>query len=195
MVGASSSFGAEITVNSTTVVTSTELLVGVSIATAATVGPRDVTVTNPDGQSVIRSNGFTVQSPPPVLGLAFLGRLRDKVGQSSAAFAPDGALDGTFRVTLQAGSGQRTVTGLELRRNGSIDAWDANSATSPWALGAAATLDSALLNAGNGTVSFTVADGGTFQLFASDYNPTPFVGGGGLNSNPNVAQRTPATDN
>ena len=191
--GATASFGAGITISSTTVVSSTQLSVAISIATAATVGPRDVTVTNPDGQSVIRSNGFTVQSPPPVLGLAFLGRLRDKVGQSSAAFAPDGALDGTFRVTLQAGSGQRTVTGLELRRNGSIDAWDANSATSPWALGAAATLDSALLNAGNGTVSFTVADGGTFQLFASDYNPTPFVGGASFTVTASFADGTTAT--
>ena len=56
--------------------------------------------------------------PPPTLSLAFQGKLRDKVGASPTAFSPDGALDGTFRVTVEAGSGPRTVTRLELRRNG-----------------------------------------------------------------------------
>jgi hypothetical protein len=191
--GATAAFGAGITVNSTTVVSATQLSVAISIAGAATVGPRDVTVTNPDGQSVIRANGFTVQPPSPTLNLAFLGRLRDKVGQSSGAFAPDGALDGTFRVTVQAGSGQRTVTSLELRRNGSIDTWDTNASTSPWALGAAATLDSALLNGANGTVNFTVADGGTFHLFASDYSPTPFVSGAGFTVTASFADGTTST--
>src|SRR5439155_172301 len=77
--------------------------------------PRDVTVAT-GGQTAIRAGGFTVALPPPVLSLVFLGKLRDKVGQGSAAFSSDGALDGTFRVTVQTGSGARTVTRLELRR-------------------------------------------------------------------------------
>src|SRR5207247_3769915 len=34
-----------------------------------------------------------------------------------------------------------------------------------------------LLNAGTGTVSFTVADGGVFFVFASDFSPTQFSSG------------------
>src|SRR5207249_8670541 len=97
----------------------------------------------------------------PAISLAFLGTLRDKVGQGNSALSADSALDGTFRVTLGAGSGARTVTQLELRQTASGGGvWDTDPATANWALGAAASLDAALLNAGTGTVSFTVADGG-----------------------------------
>src|SRR5206468_3620933 len=41
-------------------------------------------------------------------------------------------------------------------------------ATANWALGASAGLDGALLNSGTGTVSFGVADGGAFFVFAAD---------------------------
>src|SRR5207247_457920 len=102
----------------------------------------------------------------PTLSLAFLGTLRDKVGQGNSAFSADGALDGTFRVTLGAGSGARTVTRLALRQTASGGGvWGTGPATADWALGAAASLDAALLNAGTGTVSFTVADGGVFFVF------------------------------
>jgi hypothetical protein len=175
--GATVSFGAGVTVSSTTVVSATQISAALGIATGATIGPRDVTVTNPDGQSAVRPGGFAVQPPPPSLGLSFVGKARDKVGPSSSAFAPDGQLDGTFQVTVQAGSGARTVTNLVLRRSGSIDTWDSSSATGPWALGAAYSLDGALLNAANGTVNFAVVDGGAFDVFASDYNPSPFASG------------------
>ena len=72
--------------------------------------------------------------------LAFLGTLRDKVGQGNSVFSADGALDGSFRVTVQAGSGARTVTRLELRR-ASGGVWDTDPATANWALGAGASLD------------------------------------------------------
>src|SRR3989442_15626216 len=52
--GASASIGAGVTVTSTTVVSSTQLSVALAIATTAALGPRDVTVSNPDGQSVVR---------------------------------------------------------------------------------------------------------------------------------------------
>src|SRR5206468_2155357 len=118
--------------------------------------------------------GFAVTPPPPTLGLAFLGKLRDKVGQGNTAFSVDGALDGSFRVTVQAGSGARTVTRLELRRAGGGGVWDTDPTTANWALGAAGSLDGALLNSGTGTVSFGVADGGAFLVFASDLNPAVF---------------------
>src|SRR2546428_2159430 len=38
--------------------------------------------------------------------------------QGNSAFSADGALDGTFQVTLGAGSGAGTVTPLEMRQNG-----------------------------------------------------------------------------
>src|SRR6058998_46050 len=138
--GATASFGADVTVTSMTVVSSTQLSVALAIAATANPGPRDVTVTNPGGQTVTRAGGFTVLPPPPAISLAFLGKLRDKVGQGSAAFSSDGALDGTFRVTVQPGSGARTVTRLELRRTAG-GAWDTDSASPSWALGAAASLD------------------------------------------------------
>ena len=73
--GASASFGAGITVESTTAVSPTQLSVALAIDATAAGGPRDVTVTNPGGQSGTRRGGFTVQPLPPTLGLAFLGNL------------------------------------------------------------------------------------------------------------------------
>src|SRR2546422_592614 len=112
--GATASFGADVTVTSMTVVSSTQLSVALAIAATANPGPRDVTVTNPGGQTVTRAGGFTVLPPPPALSLAFLGKLRDKVGQGNSAFSADGALDGSFRVTVQGGVWPRTVTRLDL---------------------------------------------------------------------------------
>src|SRR3989475_782137 len=168
--GARAGFGAGIPVGSTTVVSSAQLSVALVIGATAAMGARDVTVSNPDGQTVVLTGGFTVTPPPPTLSLAFLGKLRDKVGQGNGAFSADGALDGSFRVTIQAGSGARTVTRLELRRIGGGGVWDTDPATAHWALGAAGSLDGALLNTGTGTVSFGVADGGAFFVFASDLN-------------------------
>src|SRR5439155_12995852 len=101
---------------------------------------------------LVRLGGFTVALPPPTLSVAFLGTLRDKVGQGNSVFSADGALDGTFQVTIGAGSGARTVTRLELRQTASGGGvWDTDPATANWALGATASLDAALLNAGTGT--------------------------------------------
>src|SRR5213080_2613633 len=188
--GASAAFGAGITVGST-VVSSTQLSVALAIEATAAMGPRDVTVSNPDGQSVVLTGGFTVTPPPPTLSLAFLGKLRDRVGQSNGAFSADGALDGTFRVTVQAGSFARTLTRLELRTGGGV--WDTDPATAHWALGASTSLDGALLNAGNGTVSFGVADGGAFIVFASDLNLTAFSSGASFTLTANFADGTSAS--
>jgi len=115
--GATAAFGAGITVGSTTVVSATQLTVALTIGSTATLGPRDVVVTNPNGQSATRTGGFTVAPAPPTVSLAYLGKLRDKVG---AGPSPNGALDGTFQVTFEAGSGARTVTRLELRSSGGV---------------------------------------------------------------------------
>src|SRR5207249_5652521 len=82
-----------------------------------------------------RVGGFTVLPLPPTLGLAFLGKLRDKVGRGNTAVSVDGATEGRFRATVPSGSGTRTVTRLELRTSGGV--WDTDPATANWALGAA----------------------------------------------------------
>jgi hypothetical protein len=65
------SFGAGITVNSCTYVSSTQLTANISIAANATVGARNVTVTNLDNQSSVLNSGFSVQTavvnPAPTL--------------------------------------------------------------------------------------------------------------------------------
>src|SRR5207247_1036193 len=179
-------------VYSTTVLASTQLSVAITIDTAAAIGVRDVKVTNPDGLVVTSVSGFTVNPPAPTLSLSFLGKLRDKVGPNATAFWPDTALDGTFRVTVQSGSGPRTVTRIELRQTSGGGIWDTDPATAYWALGATTSLDGSLLNAGDGTVSFAVADGGSFYVFASDLSPTPFSSGAGFTLTAKFADGTSA---
>src|SRR5690348_13031005 len=67
---ATCSFGAGITVNSCTLNSGTQLTANITISSTATLGSRNVTVTNPDTQSSTLSNGFTVAMagpPPPTL--------------------------------------------------------------------------------------------------------------------------------
>jgi hypothetical protein len=61
----SASFGPNITVNSTTVNSSTKITANITIGAGATVGPRDVSVTNstPGGGTATLPNGFTVNNP------------------------------------------------------------------------------------------------------------------------------------
>jgi len=116
----------------------------------------------------------------PPLTLTYNGKIRDRVGQGDAminpaALSPDGALDGTFTITMPSGGGQKIVTSLKLRNsvNGVWDTviWDY------WVLGAASNLDTALYNNSNGTVNFNVSDGGMFTVFASDSNNAHFNSG------------------
>src|SRR2546427_5166050 len=161
--GASASVGAGVTVTSTTVVSSTQLSVALAVATTAALGARDVTVSNPDGQSAISPGGFTVGLSAPTISVAFLGKLRDKVGGGNSAFSADGALDGTFQVTLEAGGGARAGTRLQLRQaSAGGGGWGTDPATAPRAPGGAASLDRAPLNAGARPVRFALADRGGF---------------------------------
>src|SRR5262245_25375968 len=191
--GTTASFGNDVTVTSTTLVSAHELTIGLTIPLTASIGARDVTLTNPGGQTYTRPNSFTVLPPPPTMSLAFLGKLRDKVGPSPTAFGPDTALDGTFRVIVQGGMWPRTVTRLDLRRASGGGIWDTDPATSYWALGATASLDGALLNAAGGAVSFPVADGGAFFMFASDLSPTPFTSGSTFTLTASFADGTSAS--
>jgi prepilin-type N-terminal cleavage/methylation domain-containing protein len=61
-----SDFGPGITVNSTTFVDSTHLTANISVAGNATLGPRDVTVTNGNGKVATAANAFNVSQGPGV---------------------------------------------------------------------------------------------------------------------------------
>jgi hypothetical protein len=117
-----------------------------------------------------------VINPPAGGALDFLGLLRDRVGQANGGAAPDGALDGAFAVRLPAGLGPRTVTGLDMFRGGG-GRWDTVSDSIFWVLGAAPSLDGALVNDPTGAVNFPVADHGGFVIFGSDLAPTLFEPG------------------
>jgi hypothetical protein len=135
-----------------------------------------LTVTFLDGTT---ATGTVVVPPvPPALTLSYAGKLRDRVGASNIGLAPDGALDGTFTVTLSAAGG-RTITRLQLQSfapgGGS---WDTDAATASWALGAATTLDGPLLNEPvTMAVNVPVPDGGSLRLFASDFAGIEFAPG------------------
>jgi hypothetical protein len=136
--------------------------------------------------------GTPAPPPPPTLTLAYQGKVRDRVGQGNTAVAPDGLLDGTFTVSLAAGSGPRTVTALELRSStGGI--WDTTSGSAYWVLGAAAGLDSALLNGSSGAVSFAVGSGGSFAIFGADLATTLFPPGATFTLTATFADGTTAT--
>jgi hypothetical protein len=105
---------------------------------------------------------------PGALSLAFTGQTRDRVGQGNGARAPDGALDGTFVLTLAPSSGARTITQLELRRTGAGGVWDTEPTSAFWVLGVATSLDGPLLNTSSAAVTVPLAPGGTAVLFAAD---------------------------
>ena len=120
--------------------------------------------------------GATTAVSPPSLSLVYNGNLRDRVGQGNTALAPDGALDGALTATLSA-SGGRTVTALQLDSD-APGTWDTSSDTGFWALAVASSLDGPLLNIpGTMAVSFPVADGGSFVVFAADYLNMEFLSG------------------
>ena len=124
--------------------------------------------------------------------LAYNGMLRDRVGQGDMALAPDGALDGTLTATLNAPGG-RTVTGLRLDSD-APGVWDTTSGNRWWVLGVATTLDGALLNAPwTMAVNFPVADGGSFVVFASDYQASEFLPGRTLTLTATFADGSTAT--
>ena len=121
------------------------------------------------------SDGTTATATARIEGLTvtYNGKLRDRVGRGNTARTADGAADGTLTMRLYA-SGGRTVTSLTLEST-SGGTWDTNATTGYWVLGAATTLDGALVNSTTTmAVSFTVADGGSFVAFASDSSIAKF---------------------
>jgi hypothetical protein len=159
------------------VTSATQLSVAIVVDATAAPGPRDVTVTNPDGRSATRAAAFTISAPPPRLSLAYLGMLRDKVSRSNTTLAPDGVADAVMQMTLLPGSNTRTLTRLDLRRNGTTSIWDTDPGTFYWMLGVSAALDGALLNSATGGVQTVVGEGGVLYVFAADPSSSAFVSG------------------
>jgi len=152
----------------------------------------NITFTGGGEASAAVSGTGIIPPPPPGLTLTFNGKLRDRVGKGETALSPDGSSDGTFTVTLEAGSGDRTVTSLDMT-NSSGGRWDTIPANSFWVMGAANTLDDLLLNGSDGTVNFVVADGGSFNLFGSDLGDSHFNPGTSFTLTVNFADGSTAT--
>src|SRR5262245_7638357 len=175
--GASLSVGAGVTVTGVVVPSATQLTATLAIALDAGVGLRDVVVTNLSGGSGTRTGGFTVTAPgaapPPPAGvtLAWNGKVRARGGQWEGGARGAGALDGTVTATVTGPP--RTVTRLVLTGGGQ---WDTIPANGSWTLGAAHTLDGAVLNAADGSVSFAV-ENGAFAVFATDLSNGLFPAG------------------
>ena len=149
-----------------------------------------------DGSSAIaRTTISTPQAPqptPPTLSLVYNGKLRDRVGQGNTALGPDGAADGTLTATLSA-SGGRRITALQLESS-APGTWQTSSASPYWVLGVASTLDGPLLNSASTMgVNFQVADGGSFILFAADYNDSEFLPGRTLTLTATLSDGTSVT--
>ena len=190
--GAAVSFGAGVDVTAVAVSSDTEIVATLSIPMSAGLGPRAVTITNPDASSATRVGGFTVTLPPPHVAIVWNGKIRDRVAPNEGPVGPDGAMDGTLTATLTGGA--RTVRQLVLvaSRAGSGQ-WNTIPGDGYWILGAAAGLDTTPLNATNGTVSFGVADGGSFVVFATDWYASKFVAGTTLTLTATFTDDTVAT--
>src|SRR5437773_9877563 len=91
-----------------------QLPVNATLIPYTTLFRSDVTVSNPDGPSAVSPGGFTVGLSAPTISVAFLGKLRDKVGHVNSALTAAGALALSLHDALPIWSGARTVTRLEL---------------------------------------------------------------------------------
>jgi Bacterial Ig domain len=100
--GATCSFGTGITVNSCAFNSATQLTANITISSTATIGARNVTVTNPDSQSSTLTNGFTVTTAP---ALSLIQK---------ATFSQEPTSSGTVTLTLPhaTGAGHTIIVGL-----------------------------------------------------------------------------------
>ena len=131
---------------------------------------------NEDTTPATRTFAVSVPSSNPTIALTFGGQTADRVGQAEFALNADGKLDGVFSVTLNTGSGNRTITRLHLT-NTPGGVWNTVGGDGFWSLGVATSTGSALLNASNDSVNFGVTEGDTFKIFAADYLDAMFLNG------------------
>jgi len=157
-------FGAGITVNSCSTTSLTQITANISIASGAALGPRNLTVTNSDGQSATLNSGFTVQAavvyPAPTLSGA--NPNSGVQGQSNLSIT----LTGTNFLAAPTCSFGAGVT---------VNSCNYNS---PTQIVANVSID---INAATGTRNITVTntDGQSAILangFTVNVNPNPFAG-------------------
>jgi hypothetical protein len=100
--GATCSFGAGITVNSCTFNSAAQLTANITINSTATLGSRNVTVTNPDTQSSTLSNAFSVTALPAISLI------------QKATFSRQPTSGGTVTLTLPqaTGAGHALIVGV-----------------------------------------------------------------------------------
>jgi urease gamma subunit len=153
--GATSSFGPGVTVNSTTFKSSGELSVKISVESGASVGPRTVTVTNPDSGSGSLANAFAVNAAPNL----------ESINPSSRA---QGASGQTITV-----KGTGFATGASASFSGSGITVESTTFVSSTELTAKISISS-FASTGARTVTVTNSDGGSDSLggaFAVDARP------------------------
>jgi hypothetical protein len=166
--------GTGVTVNNVTYNNPTNLTVNLSVSGNASPGPRTVTVTNPDGQSVPSTNGIltidsvVVSNNPPVLPaiadqMVIEGNL---LTFTNPATDPDGnALSYSLGASAPAGTG---VT------NNGVFTWTPDESQGP------GTNLISMIVADNGTPSLSVTQ--TFSVFVLETNAVPVL--------PAIADRT-----
>ena len=170
--GASSSFGAGITVNSTTFKSSTELTANVTIEAGASIGARTVTVVNADGGTASLAGAFTVNAPPNVestspssrpqgaskqtvaiKGSGFSSGATSSFGSGitveSTTFVNSTELSAKVSVEAGASTGARTVTVTNL--DGGVD-----TLASGFTVNSLPNVESASPNSGNRSGTETV---------------------------------------
>jgi len=100
--GATCSFGAGITVNSCAFNSATQLTANITISSTATLGTRNVTVTNPDNQTSTLSNGFSVTAPPAI----------SLIQKATFSRQPTSGATVTLTLPQVTGAGHAIVVGL-----------------------------------------------------------------------------------
>jgi hypothetical protein len=156
--GATCSFGTGVTVNSCTFNSATQLTANITIAAAATVGTRNVTVTNPDGQSALLAGGFTVNVSASLVHLDFTYANRTAMLAAGWSF-----------IATPAGGGTR-----DTEQTASL-AVDYNQSTHPGVVRVPLGPGENWQNANNSqnTLFYTpAADWTSFRVKISAFNPT-----------------------
>jgi hypothetical protein len=108
--GATVSFGAGITVNSTTYTSATSLTANITIPATTTPGAYGVTVNNPDGTTATAANPFTVNGPPTIASPSATTP-QIVTHSTTASFSITGTnFESGAKVAAGAGFGTATVT-------------------------------------------------------------------------------------
>ena len=155
------SFGAGITVNSCTFNSATQLTASIVIAANAAVGARNISVTNPDGQSATLTNGFSVQPPLSALSL------------NPTTVVGGNPSQGTVTLTSVAPAGG-TVVSLS-SSNTSVATVPASATVPGGATIATFTVTTNPVTA-NTTVNISASEGGVTKSVSLAVNPASLTG-------------------